>query len=124
MFSTSTIVPCPLTVQVRMKPNILSPADQRLVEVTADLKVNPCVQNPKFKLISVRSSDPGNGLFRGDLPWDIRQAKFGTDDRTFLLRAEAKPGSAVSPRRTYTATFDVTGDRGTKKRVTGEVKVP
>ena len=40
-------IPCPLTVQVMMKPNILSPADQRLVEVTADLKVNPCVENPK-----------------------------------------------------------------------------
>ena len=31
-----------------MKPNILTPADQRLVQVTADLQVNPCVitRNP------------------------------------------------------------------------------
>ena len=86
--------------------------------------MNPCVQNPKIKLISVRSSDPGNGLFRGDLPWDIRQASFGTDDRKFLLRAEAKPGSTLNPRRTYTATFDVTDGLGRKKRITGEVKVP
>ena len=58
-FSTSTIASCPLTFRVMMKPNILSPADQWLVQVTADLQVNPCVQNPKIKLISVKSSDPG-----------------------------------------------------------------
>jgi hypothetical protein len=107
-----------------MKPNIRSPADQRLVQVIADLKVNPCVQNPKIKLISVKSSDPDSGLFAGDRPRDIQQAVFGTDDRKFLLRAEAKPGSTLNPRRTYTAIYDVTDADGRKKRLTGEVKVP
>src|SRR5262249_35110035 len=106
VFATSAIVPCPLTFSVTMQPSILTPADQRLVQVTADLRVNPCVQNPKFTLVSVKSSDPGQGLFPGDIPWDIQQAVFGTDDRKFLLRAEARPGSTLNPRRTYTATFD------------------
>ena len=118
------VVSCPLTVQVMMKPNVLSPADERLVQVTADLRVNPCVQNPKIKLISVKSSDPDSGLFAGDRPLDIQQAAFGTDDRKFLLRAEAKPGSTLNPRRTYTATFELTDGLGRKKRITGEVKVP
>ena len=47
VFSTSTIVPCPLTFRVMMKPNILSPADQRLVQVTADLQSEPLCAEPQ-----------------------------------------------------------------------------
>ena len=54
----------------------------------------------------------------------VRQANSGTDDRQFLLRAEAQPESTLNPRRTYKATFDVTDGLGRKKRITGEVKVP
>ena len=91
VFSTSMIVPCPLTVRVMMKPNELSPADQRLVQVTADLKVNPCVQNPKIKLISVKSSDPDRGLFA--------ETAHGTSSRPFSVRTTASSWFVRKPSR-------------------------
>jgi len=49
--------------------------------------------------------EPANGIGDGDTPSDIAGAAFGTDDRSFQLRAERQGGGAG---RVCTITYSAT----------------
>ena len=55
-----------------------------------------------MKLVSITSNEPANGTGDGNTSPDIAGATFGTDDRTFQLRAERK-GNGNG--RIYTVTY-------------------
>ena len=57
--------------------------------------------NPAITLVSIVSNEPDNGVADGNTINDIQGAVIGTDDRTFLVRAER---SARGTGRRYTAT--------------------
>ena len=119
--------PCAFSATLTLTPNELTPADHRLVEVTATLKIPACISNASVKLVSITSSEPGQGAFQGDVPSDIQQAAIGTNDRRFLLRAERKPSSSPiitnTAGRKYTVIYDVFNG-SVRKRLTGIVRVP
>ena len=121
----------PPAVTLTMTPDTLSPADHRMVSVTANLKITDCDPNAKVKLVSVTSNEADSGLEPADRADDIQQEAGGTDDRNFLLRAERAPAgkpkvvsSSNPPGRTYTITYEVTDSGGRKKTVSAAVRVP
>ena len=121
----------PPAVTLTLTPDTLSPADRRMVSVTANLKITDCDPNTKVKLVSITSSEADSGLESADKPDDIQQEAIGTDDRSFMLRAERGPAgkpkiiSSSSPAgRTYTVTYEVTDSGGRKKTVSDTVQVP
>lgn len=114
---TVTIVdttPPELTVQLS-RAGLWQP-NHKLVQITATITVrDKCDPNPTVKLVSIISNELDNGRGDGDKPEDIQEAKFGTDDREFLLRAER---SGLGTGRVYTVTYqasDASGNTTTKK---------
>jgi VCBS repeat-containing protein len=62
-----------------------------MVDITANITVtDACDAQPTVKLVSITSNEPVNGTGDGNTSPDIAGATFGTDDRTFQLRAERK----------------------------------
>jgi hypothetical protein len=112
---TVTIVDTkPPTIDVKLSPAVLWSPDHKLVQITANITVeDKCDPNPSVKLLSIESNEPDNGLGDGDTANDIQGAAIGTDDRTFLLRAER---SGLGTGRVYTVTYeakDATGNTST-----------
>jgi hypothetical protein len=105
-----------------LSPTVLWPPDHKLVPITATITVTDvCDPNPTVKLISITSNEPDNGLGDGDTAGDIQQAGFGTDDRTFMLRAER---SGKGNGRIYTVTYQATDASGNTTTKTATVIVP
>jgi len=77
--------------------------------------------NPKIELVSIVSNEPDDGLGDGDTPNDIQDAAIGTDDRSFLLRAER---SGEGSGRVYTVTYRATDSAGNATNVAAQVNVP
>jgi len=71
---------------------------------------------PSVKLISIACDDSCNSSA------DIAEAAFGTDDRSFKLRADRKGGSKAG--RTYTITYEASDVAGNKAIATTTVVVP
>ena len=118
---------CP-AAKLTLSPNKLTPPDHQLVEVTASLQIPSCVSSPQVKLVSIKSSEKDAGEGPGDVPNDIQQALYGTNDRKFLLRAEVfnrpAPNIITNKKRTYTVTYEVKDLSGNKDTVAGTVTVP
>ena len=62
----------------------------------------PATAQPTVKLVSITSNEPANSTGDGNTSPDIAGATFGTDDRSFQLRAERK-GNGHG--RVYTVTY-------------------
>jgi PKD domain-containing protein/K319-like protein len=98
------------SLTVTLSPNALWPPNHRLVQVTATVVASDsCDPNPAVALLSITSSEPDDGLGDGDQPNDIQAVgggtiPFGTDVRSFLLRAER---SGMEAGRIYTVTYMV-----------------
>lgn len=74
---------------VELSESQLWPPNRQMVDVTATVTVSDnCDPTPTVTLVSIESSEPESGLGGWDRPGDIQNADFGTDDRTFSLRAE------------------------------------
>ena len=111
----------PPQVTVTLSPSALWPPNHRLVEVTATVAVTDDHDpHPTVTLVSITSSEPDNGLGDGDTANDVQGADFGTDDRSFLLRAER---SGTGPGRTYTVTYEARDAAGNATTVTRKVLV-
>lgn len=89
-------------LRVSLSPTNLWPANHKLVQITATITATDNLDpNPAVKLVSITSNDPST------TPDDIQAVvggpvAFGTDVRSFLLRADRDPKN--SP-RVYTVTY-------------------
>lgn len=90
--------------------------------VTATVHVSDNADaNPRVELASITSTEADADLAEEDLPNDIQDATFGTDDRELALRAER---SGRGPGRTYTVTYAATDMAGNRTEVSHIVFVP
>lgn len=112
----------PPTISVELNRYILWPPNHKLMTITAAVEVaDICDPDPALVLTGITSDEPDNGLGDGDQPNDIQQADFGTEDLTFLLRAE-RSGSGDG--RVYTIVYTVTDESGNATTATVYVEVP
>jgi hypothetical protein len=100
----------PPTMTLAVSPTTLWPPNNKMVTIEATITVS---DDATIELVSITSSEPGGAD-------DIAGAEFGTDDRTFQLRAQRLGGG---PGRTYTITYRATNDAGSTT-VTATVFVP
>ena len=102
-----------------LSPNLLWPPDHKFVEITATItSTDNCDRSPVVTLVSITSNEPANNKDP-----DIQDAVFGTDDRTFSLRAERDTGHGSSG-RIYTVTYRVTDKAGNATVKSAIVTVP
>ncbi len=115
------------TLQVTLSPNLLWPPNHNLVTIAATVTASDsCDANPNVALVSITSNEPDNGLGDGDQPNDIQAAgggpiPFGTDVRSFLLRAER---SGHGNGRVYTITYTAKDAAGNSVSASATVIVP
>ncbi len=100
----------PPVVTVTLDPALLWPPNHKLATITATITaVDVCDASPVVRLKSITSNEADNGVGDGDTANDIQGAVFGTDDRTFLLRAERQgPGD----NRVYTVCYEAVDASG------------
>lgn len=100
---------------VTMTPSVIWPPDNKLKTVSATIQASDaCDASPRVELMSIASNEPLAAS-------DIQGAAFGTDDRTFQLRAtRAGKGSG----RIYTITYRVTDAAGNSTVQVVQVVVP
>jgi hypothetical protein len=105
----------PPNLLVSLSPNSLWPPNHKMVDITANITVtDACDAHPTVKLLSISSNEPANSTGDGNTSPDISGATFGTDDRSFQLRAERK-GNGNG--RIYTVTYsaqDASGNTAQK----------
>jgi len=108
------------TLQVSLSPTNLWPANHKLMQITATITASDNVDtNPAIRLLSITSNDPGTTS-------DDVQAvgggpvAFGTDVRSFELRADRDPKN--SP-RVYTVTYCVMDVSGNTSKAWAQVTV-
>jgi hypothetical protein len=109
----------PPALSVSLSPSNLWPANHKLVQITATVVVSDtCDANPAVQLVSITSSDPLSAddvqaVGGGPVP-------FGTDVRSFLLRADRAKSSPV---RIYTVTYAAQDASGNKTTASAQVRV-
>jgi hypothetical protein len=104
----------PPAIAVTVTPSVIWPPNNRLVRVTASVRVSdPGGATPAVSLMSITSNEP---LAPGDV-----QAAFGTDCRSFQLRATRLGGGSG---RTYTITYRATNVSGLWTETAVQVLVP
>jgi len=110
------------TLTVALSPNVLWPPNHRLVNISARLSSgDACDASPTLRLKSITSNEPDNGTGDGDTAFDIQGAGYGSDDRSFRMRAERK-GNGCG--RVYTVTYEAVDDSGNTNTQTATVGVP
>jgi len=108
----------PPTVQsLAATPNVLKPADHRMVSVRVQASANDNCGPVTSRIKSVKSNEAIRGLFKGDLApdWNI------TGDLTVQLRAERSPKGHG---RIYTVTVETTDSAGNSSTSDVRVTVP
>ena len=114
------------SLSVTLSPNSLSPPNHKLVPIYATVSASDaCSANVAVSLVSITSNEPDNGTGDGDQPNDIQAigggaVPFGTDARSFLLRAERSGGGNG---RIYTVTYTATDAAGNSTSATAYVAV-
>jgi hypothetical protein len=99
---------------------VLWPPNHKLVKVKAFIQVSDdCDPDPAITLVSITSDEPDWGHHSPD----IVGASYGSDDRSFFLRAERRTGHGYDG-RVYTITYRVTDASGNFTEVTDTVVVP
>jgi hypothetical protein len=108
----------PIIESFSVSPNVLWPANHKMVAVTLGVTVSDnCDTAPKSKIVSVTSNEPVNGTGDGDTApdWEI------TGDLTVNLRAER---SGKGSGRVYTVTVLCTDAYGNSSTGTINITVP
>ncbi|PYU53050.1 MAG: hypothetical protein DMG48_02070 [Acidobacteria bacterium] len=114
------------SLHVALSPNALWPPNHRLMQINATVNANDsCDANPTVALVSITSNEPDEGLGDGDQPSDIQAIgggpiPFGTDVRSFLLRAER---SGMGTGRIYTVTYMARDASGNQSSASAQVSV-
>lgn len=114
------------TLTFALSPNSLQPPNHKLALITATVNAaDACSANTAVRLVSITSNEPDEGSGDGDQPNDIQAAgggpvPFGTDVRSFLLRAER---SGMGSGRIYTVTYSATDAAGNTTSASGVVVV-
>jgi hypothetical protein len=107
------------SLTLSLSPNNLWPPNHKLVQITATVVVSDtCDARPAVQLMSITSSDPlaaddVQAVGGGPVP-------FGTDVRSFLLRADR---AKFSPARIYTATYTAKDASGNTTTAAARVRV-
>jgi len=107
------------TLSVSVSPNDLWPPNHKLVQINATVvATDTCDANPKVQLVSITSSDP----LAGDDAQAVGggQVPFGTDVRSFMLKAER---SSSQSDRVYTVTYAATDASGHTTTASAQVQV-
>jgi hypothetical protein len=112
----------PPQLSFSVSQSTLWPPNHKLVEITASITASDtCDANPAIRLVSITSNEPDDGVGDGNTSGDIQEAAFGTDDRSFLLRAERSgPGTG----RVYTITYEAADASGNTTVSQATVTVP
>jgi PKD repeat protein len=108
----------PPMLSVSLSPNVLWPPNNKLVQITAQIQASDvCDANPTVQLVSITSngSDSGDIQAVGGGP-----IAFGTDVRSFLLRAAR---SAQGHDRIYTVTYQAKDASGNTTVASAQVRV-
>jgi hypothetical protein len=104
-----------LTFEVAATPAVIWPPNNKMVTITADITVDqPGAPTPRVELVSITSNEVLG-------PGDVQGAVFGTDCRTFKLRATRRGNGGG---RTYTITYRAIDFVGTVTLRTVTVVVP
>jgi len=112
----------PPSLSVSLSPHVIWPANHKMVNITALIQVSDtCDESPNVELVSIINNEADNGTGDGNTSDDIQGASYGTDDRTFSLRAE-RAGSGRG--RIYTITYRATDASGNEADASAEVTVP
>jgi N-acetylneuraminic acid mutarotase len=106
---------------VDLSPDLLWPANHRLIEVTASFVVADACSTPAVLLVSVASNEPDDGDGDGGTVGDIQGALLGTEDNRFELRAERR---SDGDGRIYTVAYTATDGAGNVSPATQYVLVP
>ena len=110
------------TLTLSVSPTSLWPPNHKLQTITATITTSDvCDAAPVVTLLSITSNEPDNGLGDGDTAGNVQNAAFGTDDRTFSLRAERSGGGSG---RVYTVTYGATDASGNTTTHEATVSVP
>ena len=111
----------PPVMTVRFSPDTLWPPNHKMVDISALIQVtDACDPNPTVKLVSIVSNEPANSTGDGNTSPDIAGASYGTDDRSFQLRAERKGNGSG---RVYTGTYQAQDAAGNSGQQSGTVMV-
>jgi len=94
----------PPMLSVSASPDHLWPPNHKFVRVDVNVTMSDvCDAMPALRLVSITSNEPDNGRGDGNTAPDVEGAEFGTDDRTFFLRAERQGGRDG---RVYTIVYE------------------
>ena len=116
LFDPSAIDAEPPSLSVTLSPSVLSPANNKLVTITATIAASDNADPaPAIALVSITIG--GGDIGKKD---DIAGADLGTDDRSFQLRAEKSGKSG----RVYTIVYRATDASGNSTEVSTQVSVP
>jgi hypothetical protein len=106
----------PPTLSVSVSPATLWPPNEKLIPITVTLTVKDDYDpQPEIKLESITA----NETLEKD---DIKEAKIGTDDRSFSLAAKREGSNKAG--RIYTITYSATDASGNKATASTSVIVP
>jgi hypothetical protein len=104
------------SLSVTLSPATLSPANNKLITIDATITASDNADpDPAITLVSITIGGDANGKNE-----DIVDAAFGTDDRSFQLRAEKSGKSG----RVYTIVYRATDRSGNATDVSAQVFVP
>jgi hypothetical protein len=110
------------TLSVAVSPTELWPPNHKLITITATVATSDlCDATPTIRLVSIVSSEPDDATGDGHTTGDVQGAAFGTDDRSFQLRAERR-GNGND--RIYTITYSAEDGSGNTTLAQAVVKVP
>jgi hypothetical protein len=106
----------PPSLSFMLSPNVLWPPNNKLVPIHATIRASDnCTAHPSIVLVSISSNDPDRDKF------DIKGASWGTDDRSFLLRARKADRGR---QRVYTVTYRAMDAAGNLAMSSATVVVP
>jgi hypothetical protein len=110
----------PPSLNVNLSSYLLWPPSHQFVPIRVGVEVSDvCDPSPKVTLVSISSSEPDSPP--GATTNDVHAASYGTDDRTFLLRAER---SAKGRGRVYTVRYRAVDASGNTTFATAQAVVP
>jgi uncharacterized repeat protein (TIGR01451 family) len=109
-FTTAVVDTTPPELSLSASPSKLWAPDHTLVPITITVRTSDvCDDSPDIRLMSITSNEGTLADGSGHTSPDVQGASFGTDDRSFQLRAERRgPGGG----RIYTITYQAQDGSG------------
>jgi hypothetical protein len=108
--TTVTVVDttAPTITSLSASPNVFSPPNHKMVLVTISATATDiCDSNPKTKIVSVTSNEPGDGQYQitGDLTLNLQSERNGTGNgRIYTIVVQATDASGNATTKSVTVT--------------------